>query len=246
MQFNLKDKKIFITGATGGIGRVLCNKFKENGSILICTSSSKDKLNNLKNEIGSDHYFYELNLLETEQIATKVKSIVLEHSDIDVLINNAGLTKDNLFLRMKADQWNDVINVNLNSNFYIIKEILPSMLKKRKGSIIGISSLVAITGNPGQMNYTASKSAMISMYKSLALEVAQRNIRVNVIAPGFIHTPMTDKLNKDQTDSILKKIPMNRLGTPDDVANMAVFLSDDQTSYITGQTFHINGGLLMV
>ena len=111
----------------------VCNKFKENGSILICTSSSKDKLNNLKNEIGSDHYFYELNLLKTEQIAAKVKSIVLEHSDIDVLINNAGLTKDNLFLRMKADQWNDVINVNLNSNFYIIKEILPSMLKKRKG-----------------------------------------------------------------------------------------------------------------
>ena len=147
---------------------------------------------------------------------------------------------------MKETQWNEVIKVNLNSNYYIIKGILPSMVKNRKGCIIGISSLVAFTGNPGQANYTASKSAMISMYKSIALEVAQRNLRVNIIAPGFIRTPMTDKLNDDQVKTILEKIPMNKLGTPNDVANVAVFLTSDEASYITGQTFHVNGGMLMV
>ena len=147
---------------------------------------------------------------------------------------------------MKEAQWNEVININLNSNFYIIKGILPLMIKNRSGCIIGISSIVAMTGNPGQANYAATKSAMISMYKSIALEVAQRNIRVNVIAPGFIKTPMTDKLNEAQIENIIKKIPMNKVGDPEDVANIAIFLSSDDSSYITGQTFHVNGGMLMV
>ena len=177
---------------------------------------------------------------------TSIKQIAQEHRDIDILINNAGITNDNLFLRMKKEQWLDVINVNLNSNFYIIKEILPNMIKNKRGNIIGITSVVAITGNPGQANYTASKSAMISMYKSIALEVAQRNIKVNTIAPGFIKTPMTDKLNEAQTNEIMKKIPMKKLGKPEDVANLALFLSSNASSYITGQTFHINGGMLMV
>ena len=146
---------------------------------------------------------------------------------------------------MKEEQWHDVIDINLNSNYYIIKGILPNMIKKKEGNIIGITSVVAFTGNPGQSNYSASKSAIIAMYKSIALEVAQRNIRVNTIAPGFIKTFMTNKLNDIQKEAILKKIPMKKFGEPNDVANLALFLSSESSSYITGQTFHINGGMLM-
>ena len=169
-----------------------------------------------------------------------------ENNTIDILINNAGITSDNLLMRMSSKQWNDVINVNLNSNFYIIKAIIPNMIKRKKGKIIGITSVVALTGNPGQTNYTASKAGMISMYKSLALEVAQRNIRINLISPGFILSPMTEKLNEDQKNLIMNKIPMKKFGSPDDIANLALFLSSKLSSYITGQTFHVNGGMLML
>ena len=246
MQYNLKNKKVLITGSSGGIGRALCYKFVENNCVLICTSTNTDKLNKLKNELGSNHFFYKLDLSYTDQISENFKLISEQHKDIDILINNAAITDDNLLIRMKDKQWDEVIKINLNSNFYIIKRILPSMIRNRSGCIIGISSVVAFTGNPGQANYTASKSAMISMYKSIALEVAQRNIRVNIISPGFIQTPMTDKLKNAQVDAILKKIPMNKLGSPRDVANIAAFLSSEDASYITGQTFHINGGMLMV
>ena len=245
MQYNLKNKKVLITGAAGGIGKALCYKFIENDCILICTSTDKDKLFKLKNEFGSNHFFYKLNLSDNS-ISENINLISEQHQDIDIFVNNAAITNDNLLLRMREEQWTEVIKINLNSNYYIIKGILPSMIKNKSGCIIGISSVVALTGNPGQANYTASKSAMISMYKSIALEVAQRNIRLNIIAPGFIQTPMTDKLNDHQVETILKKIPMNRLGSPIDVANLAVFLSSDEASYITGQTFHINGGMLMV
>tara|TARA_Y100000590_G_C15700635_1_gene1006643 strand:+ start:979 stop:1719 length:741 start_codon:yes stop_codon:yes gene_type:complete len=246
MNYNLNRKKILITGASGGIGKALCRKFAENGCILICTSSDHEKIEKLKTEFGEDNFYYKLDLSNTSGIIETMDLISEEHKDIDILINNAAITKDNLLLRMKEEQWIDVIKVNLNSNYYIIKSLLPSMIKNKKGCIIGISSVVALTGNPGQANYTASKSAIISMYKSLALEVAQRNIRINIIAPGFIKSPMTDKLNDDQVNKILVKIPMNKLGEPSDVANIAAFLSSDDASYITGQTFHINGGMLMV
>jgi len=246
MEFNLQNKKILITGASGGIGKAICKKFIENGSTLICTSSSAERMNLLKNEFGNNHYFYELDLSKIENLKIKIKEIIKEHQRIDILINNAGHTEDNLFIRMKDEQWQKVIDINLNSNFYLIKEIMPSMLKNKKGTIIGISSVVALTGNPGQANYTASKSGLISMYKSLALEVAQRNINVNLIAPGFIETDMTKKLNPNQVDTILSKIPMNRLGKPEDVASLALFLTSSSANYITGQTFHVNGGLLMV
>ena len=246
MQYNLKNKKVLITGAAGGIGRALCSKFIENGCVLICTSTNNDKIAKLNNEFGNNHFYYKLDLSDINNISENFNLILKQHHDIDILINNAAITDDNLFLRMKDDQWNDVIKINLNSNFHIIKNLLPKMVKNRSGCIIGISSVVALTGNPGQANYTASKSAMISMYKSIALEVAQRNIRFNIIAPGFIKTPMTDKLNDTQIETILKKIPMNRFGSPNDVANLAVFLSSEDASYITGQTFHINGGMLMV
>ena len=246
MQYNLNNKKVLITGATGGIGRSLCDKFSKYNSKIICTTSSNEKLEQLKKIYGDKHYYYLVNFLDKEDLKNKLGKIVEEHSDIEILINNAGITEDNLFLRMKEEQWIDVINVNLNSSYFIIKQILPNMIKQKSGIIIGISSVVALTGNPGQSNYTASKAAIISMYKSLALEVAQRNIRINTIAPGFINTPMTDKLNENQVNSIMQKIPMKKLGEPEDVANLALFLSSEYSSYITGQTFHINGGMLML
>ena len=239
-------KKVLITGASGGIGKSLCEKFIKANYKIICTTSSEDKIKILKNNYGSDHNYYLLNFSDINALSASIKQIANDHKDIDTLINNAGLTNDNLLLRMKNKQWQEVIDVNLNSNFYVIRDILPNMIRKKSGNIIGITSIVAITGNPGQSNYSASKSAMIAMYKSIALEVSQRNIRVNTIAPGFIKSPMTAKLNEDQVNEIMKKIPMKKLGEPGDVANLALFLSSNDSSYITGQTFHINGGMLMV
>ena len=242
----MSNKKVLITSASGGIGKSLCNKFIESQATIICTSSDNEKLKNLKDLYGDDHHYYLLNFTDKNSVSDSIKQISEDHDDIDTLINNAGTANDNLFLRMKNEQWHEVIEINLNSNYYIIKGILPNMIKKKQGNIIGITSVVAFTGNAGQANYTASKSAIIAMYKSIALEVAKRNIRVNNIAPGFIKTFMTDKLNDIQKDAILKKIPMNKFGEPNDVANLALFLSSSYSSYITGQTFHINGGMLMV
>ena len=246
MNFNLKNKKVLITGSSGGIGLSLCKIFLKMECKVIFTSSNDNKLNELKNKFGNENSYYLLNLSDTNSLPSAISKITEENTDIDILINNAGISKDNLFLRMKAEQWNEVINVNLNSNFYIIKSILPNMIKSKKGNIIGITSVVAHMGNPGQANYAASKSGMISMYKSLALEVAQRNININLISPGFIQSPMTEKLNDKQKNFIMDKIPMKKFGHPDDIANLAVFLASDTSSYITGQTFHVNGGMLML
>ena len=246
MNFDLKNKKVLITGASGGIGRSLCQKFIDYECKVIFTSSNKEKLHDLKNNFGKKHSYYFLDLSESDRLISNVKKISEENKDIDIVINNAGITRDNLILRMKNDQWYDVINVNLNSNFHIIKSILPHMIRNKSGKIIGITSVIANTGNPGQSNYTASKSGMIAMYKSLALEVALRNININLIAPGFIESPMTNKLNEVQKNIIKDKIPMKKFGSPDDIANLALFLSSDLSSYITGQTFHVNGGMLML
>jgi 3-oxoacyl-[acyl-carrier protein] reductase len=246
MNLNLKNKKILITGASGGIGKVLCEKFIEYECQLIITSSNKERLGDLKNLFGSNHSYYQLNFSNKIELISNVKIIGEENKDIDVLINNAGTTKDNLLLRMTDEQWNDVINVNLNSNYHLIKTIIPNMIKNKSGNIIGITSVIAVTGNAGQSNYSASKAGMISMYKSLALEVSLRNININLIAPGFIESPMTDKLNESQKKLIMDKIPMKKFGSPLDIANIALFLASNQSSYITGQTFHVNGGMLML
>ena len=246
MYFELKDKKILITGASGGIGKALSDAFIKANCQIIFTSSNELKLENLRKAFGKNHLYYFLDLCDSISLIENIHKITDENKDIEILINNAGITKDNLLLRMKKDQWDDVINVNLNSNFHIIKSIIPNMVKNKKGRIIGITSVVAFTGNPGQANYTASKSGMIAMYKSLALEVAQRNININLIAPGFIESPMTSKLNEKQKNTIMEKIPMKRFGSPNDVANLALFFSSNHASYITGQTFHVNGGMLML
>ncbi len=240
------NKKTFITGASGGIGSAICLKFLNAKYSLVLTASSNDKLKSLRDKYGSSHYYYQLDLSNSETLQKKLDEISKDHKDISVIINNAGKTHDNLIFRMKNEQWSDVIQTNLNSNYQIIKSLLPNMLSNKYGKIIGISSIVGSTGNPGQANYVASKSGLVGLYKSIAIEVARRNINVNVISPGFISSPMTDKLNDDQKDIYLSRIPMMKFGNPKDVANLAFFLSTEDSSYITGQNLHINGGMLMV
>ncbi len=239
-------QKIFITGASGGIGSAITKKFNEIGYKLILTSSSNEKLLKLKELYGDYHDYYILDLSDLTNLTSVMNEIAKDHPDINILINNAGLTSDSLLLRMKLSQWQEVMNTNLSSNFVIIKYILPNMIKNKKGKIIGISSVVAISGNAGQSNYVSSKSGMVGFYKSIAHEVASRNININVVSPGFIVSPMTDKLTETQKNKMLENIPMKKFGEPNDIANLVYFLSSDEASYITGQNFHVNGGMLMV
>ena len=238
--------KIFITGASGGIGSAICEKFIKKSFKLVLTSSSDEKILKLKEKYGDNHYYYKVDLSDPENLQTSLDEISKVHKDITIIVNNAGKTHDNLIFRMKSEQWFEIIQTNLNSNYQIIKSLLPNMLSNKYGKIIGVSSIVGSTGNPGQANYVASKSGLVGLYKSIALEVAKRNINVNIISPGFISTKMTDNLNDEQKKNYLSKIPMMRFGEPDDIANLVFFLSSDDSSYITGQNFHINGGMLMV
>ena len=239
-------KKIFITGASGGIGSAICKKFIGKNFTLVLTASSDEKVEKLKDIYGDNNFYYKINLADSEILDTYLKEVAKNHKDISVIVNNAGITEDNLIFRMKNEQWNKVIQTNLNSNYQIIKSLLPNMLSKKYGKIIGISSIVGSTGNPGQANYVASKSGMIGLYKSIASEVAKRNINVNIISPGFISTSMTENLSSEQKESYLSRIPMSRFGKPEDIANLVYFLATDNSSYITGQNFHVNGGMLMV
>ena len=239
-------KKILITGASGGIGSSIASKFLKHKCEMILTSSSDTTLSKLKQKYGNNHHYYILDFKKPDENNTVLKKISEQHQDLNVIVNNAGITDDSLLLRMKADQWNNVIQANLSSNFTIIKALLPNMIKNKSGNNIGVSSVVATSGNPGQSNYVAAKSGMIGLYKSIALEVASRNINVNIVSPGFIISPMTDKLNDKQKNVILEKIPMKRFGDPNEIAELVYFLSSKESKYITGQNIHINGGMLMV
>ncbi len=239
-------KKILITGASGGIGSSIADKFLKNKYEMILTSSSESTLSKLKQKYGDHHHYYILDFKNPDENNIILKKISEEHQDLNIIVNNAGITDDSLLLRMKTDQWNNVIQANLSSNFTIIKSLLPNMIKNKSGKIIGISSVVATSGNPGQSNYVAAKSGMIGFYKSIALEVASRNINVNIVSPGFIISPMTDKLNDKQKNVILEKIPMKRFGDSNEIADLVYFLSSDESKYITGQNIHINGGMLML
>ena len=239
-------KKILITGASGGIGSSIVDKFLKNKYTIILTSSSDTTLTKLKQKYGDSHHYYVLDFKNPDENNIILKKISEEHQDLNVIVNNAGITDDSLLLRMKTDQWNNVIQANLSSNFTIIKALLPNMIRNKSGNIIGVSSVVATSGNPGQSNYVAAKSGMIGFYKSIALEVASRNINVNVVSPGFIVSPMTNKLNDNQKNVILEKIPMKRFGEANEIADLVYFLSSDDSKYITGQNIHINGGMLMV
>tara|TARA_B110000285_G_C14962716_1_gene532480 strand:+ start:54 stop:785 length:732 start_codon:yes stop_codon:yes gene_type:complete len=241
---NLRDKKILITGATGGIGYSLIKKFHELGSIVLATGTNEDKLNKLKNEFKNIK-IKPFKLDQHSEIGKFIDSCHSELGGIDVLINNAGITLDNLSIRLTEENWKKVIDINLTSTFLMCKQIVKKMLKNKKGKIINITSIVAHTGNLGQANYAASKAGIIGFSKSLAIEYAKKKINVNCISPGFIKTEMTDKINEEFKNMLISKIPSGDLGKGEDVANCAVFLASEMSDYITGETIHVNGGMYM-
>ena len=235
-------KKILITGASRGIGKDIALKAKEKGYKVLGTSTTKEGVE-LINENGIQGL--QLNLSKQESIESFIKILIQEHADIDVLVNNAGITKDNIVLRMTEDEWMDVLNVNLNGAFKISKIVLKFMLKKRWGRTLNITSTSASTGNRGQANYAAAKAGIEAFSKSLAKEVGSRGITVNSIAPGYIQTDMTEVINEKVKEEILSQIPLARFGKPEEISQLVDFLISDEASYITGQTIHVNGGLFM-
>lgn len=242
------NKIVLITGASRGIGSSIAQKFGELGATVIgtaTTESGAEKINQTFAHAKIKGCAMVLNVADNASIDALMKKIKQEFGSVQILINNAAITKDNLFLRMKDQEWNDVITTNLNGIFYLTKACIRDMLKSRFGRIINISSVVASIGNPGQVNYCASKAGVIGFSKALALEIASRNITVNCIAPGYIATDMTGILNDEQKNQILERIPMQKQGTPDDIAHAACFLSSPYAEYITGQTLHVNGGMFM-
>ena len=239
-------KKVLITGATGGIGKSLVDVFYKAGYFVILIARNKEKLNKLSEKYKKNCKPFVCNLSDEEAVKTMAKQILEEFSVVDVLINNAGVTDDQLFIKMDSSKWDTVINLNLKSNFVLTNKLIRPMIKNKWGRIINITSVVCHTGNPGQANYCASKSGIIGMSKSIAMEVAKKGVTVNCISPGFIETEMTLKLNDDQKENILKKIPMGKVGKVEDVANCAIFLASSASEYITGQTIHVNGGITMI
>ena len=244
--FELSDKVALITGASGGIGMSIVKKMKQCGAKLIISGTRQNVLNDLASELGNDVKTIITDLNNKDDVLNLAKEAEASFGHIDILINNAGITADNLFLRMKDDEWDQVINVNLSAPMRLTRQVIKGMLKRRYGRVIFISSVVGYSGNAGQSNYAASKSALVGFTKSIALEVASRGITCNLIAPGFISTPMTDKLSDDQKKNIVDNIPVNRLGKVDDISNGCVYLASDEAGFITGTTLHINGGMSMI
>ena len=243
--FSLKDKKALITGASGGIGKELARVLVEYDAEVCISGRNVEELNELKKSLGDKCHIVPCDLSNKNEISELVSKSEEVLGQIDILVNNAGITKDNIFLRMSDQEWEDVLNINLNSTFNILKLITKGMVKRKYGRIINISSVVGATGGAGQVNYAASKAGLIGLTKSLSQELATRNITVNCIAPGFIETPMTEKLDDNRKDIIISSIPANRIGTPKDLSSAVIFLASQESSYITGQTIHINGGLYM-
>ena len=240
---DLKNINIILTGATGGIGNSILEKLATSGANVLATGTNEDKLKSIKEK-------YKTVITEKFDISnhSEIESFVSKANDtlggrIDVLINNAGITRDNLSIRMKEEEWQKVIDINLTSTFLLSKNSIKKMLKSKKGKIINITSVVGHTGNIGQANYTASKAGVVAMSKSLALEYGKKNINVNCISPGFITTDMTDKINDEYKDILKSRIPLDRFGSPNDIANAVIFLSSELSDYITGETLHVNGGM---
>jgi 3-oxoacyl-[acyl-carrier protein] reductase len=245
--FELSGKNALITGATGGIGSSIAKTLATQGAKLVISSTNEEKLKNLAAEISEDVKYLVCNLAEISEVdALFDKAEELISGNIDILVCNAGITRDNLILRMKEEDFSHVIDVNLKSTFILNRNAVKKMMRRKYGRIINISSVVGVTGNPGQANYVASKAAMIGMSKSIAQEVASRGITINCVAPGFIESPMTEILTDQQRETILNKIPASKMGTSQDIANGVAFLASSEASYITGTTLHINGGMFMV
>jgi len=242
---DLKNKNIIVTGASGGIGNSIVKKLNQSGANILASGTRIEKLEELKKE------FEKINILkfdisQSEKIEEFIENATKElGGSLDCIVNNAGITQDNLAIRMSLDEWKKVIDINLTSTFLMSKFAIKKMLKNKSGKIVNVTSVVGHTGNLGQANYTASKAAIVAMSKSLAIEYAKKNININCISPGFIKTAMTDKIDEKFKDVIISKIPSARLGEPDDIANAVCFLCSDQSSYINGETLHVNGGMYM-
>ena len=242
---DLKDKNIIVTGASGGIGNSIIKKLYENGANILASGTRIEKLEDLKNNFENIKTL-KFDISQSDKIEEFVENATNElGGSLDCIVNNAGVTKDNLAIRMSLEEWQKVIHTNLTSTFLMSKSAIKKMLKNKSGRIVNITSVVGHTGNLGQTNYTASKAGIIAMSKSLAIEYAKKNINVNCISPGFIKTAMTDKLDDKFKEAILSKIPSARLGDPDDIANAVLFLCSNQSSYINGETLHVNGGMYM-
>lgn len=241
---DIKNKKVIITGGSRGIGLSILKKFYENEAKILTIGSNLENLKNIQNDYPNIE-IEQLNLKNLNEVKDCFPKLIDKLGGLDLLVNNAGITKDNLTLRMKEEEWTDVININLSSVFISCQQAIKFMIKNKSGNIINITSVVGHTGNPGQANYTASKAGVVAMTKSLAKEYAKKNIRVNCISPGFIETDMTNELKEEYKLELMKNIPINRLGKGDDIANAALFLGSDVSSYITGETIHVNGGMYM-
>lgn len=244
--FDLTGKTALVTGATGGIGGEIAKALHAQGATVAISGRNKDKLDALAGELGSNVHAIVADLSNSDGIAALIKDAEEAMGQIDILVNNAGLTRDNLSMRMKDEEWQEVLDVNLTAPFMLAKAVQRGMMKRRNGRIVNISSVVGTTGNPGQCNYVASKAGLSGWTKSMGMEVASRGITVNCVAPGFIATAMTEALDDGQKEKINSTIPMSRMGTPDEIASAVVYLASDEAAYITGATIHVNGGMAMV
>lgn len=244
--FDLSGRKALVTGASGGIGEAIARTLHAQGAIVGLHGTRVEKLESLAADLGGRVRLFPANLSdrnEVKQLAEKAES---ELEGVDILVNNAGITRDGLFVRMSDDDWDQVLEINLGSVFRLTRELTHPMMRRRFGRIINITSVVGVTGNPGQANYCASKAGLIGFSKSLAQEIASRSITVNCVAPGFIESAMTDKLNDKQRDAIMGAIPMKRMGSGEEIASAVAYLASNEASYVTGQTVHVNGGMAMI
>ena len=244
--FNLTGKTALVTGATGGIGAEIARVLHMAGATVAVSGTRAAVLEELKAGLGERVHVLTCNLSDSADVEKLIPAAEAAMGSLDILVNNAGITKDGLAMRMKDDDWNAVIDVNLTASFRLCRAAMRGMMKRRWGRIVNITSVVGVTGNPGQVNYVASKAGIIGLTKSLAQELASRNVTVNAVAPGFIATPMTDVLNGKQKEAILSRVPAGKLGLPQDIAAAVLYLASNEAGYVTGQTLHINGGMAMI
>src|SRR5579883_2769390 len=246
MMFDLTGRTALVTGASGGIGGAIAQALHRQGATVAVSGTRREVLDALVQSLRGRAHVLPCNRADTAEVEALVPAAEVAMGQVDILVANAGITRDNLFVQLRDEDWDEVIKVNLTATFRLARAATRLMMRKRFGRIIAITSIVGVTGNPGQGNYTASKAGLIGMIKTLGAEYARRNITANCIAPGFIATPMTDALNEKQRESILSKVPAARLGTADEVAAAAVYLSSNEAAYVTGQTIHVNGGMAMI
>ncbi len=243
--FSLDGKVVLVTGASRGIGKAIASQLKSLGAVVVGTATSQSGADKISEYLGEGNGLV-LNVTDNESIATMFDTIKEKYVSVDILVNNAGITKDNLFMRMKDDEWQDILDTNLSSVYKVSKAAIRPMMKKRNGRIINIGSVVGSMGNAGQVNYATSKAGLLGFTKSLAREVASRGITVNTVSPGFIDTDMTQTLTDEQKEGIFSQVPANRLGKPEEIASAVAFLASDSAAYITGETLHVNGGMYML